>query len=90
MVDIRQKMANEHSRVVARHVHEVITAIQRFPPHLQLMATFVAAHVILREHGLGVRDIHDISTNYIDGWINTHPENQAITDTIKEITQHGR
>jgi hypothetical protein len=89
LVDLRQKMANEHSRNVAKATHGVITAIQSFPPHMQIMAAFVAAHVLLRHHGMGIRDIHDISTNYIDGWINTHPENQAITDTIKDISSNG-
>lgn len=87
-MDLRLKMSNEDSRVVAQGVHTVISSIQQFPPHMQLMATFIAAHCLLREHGLGVRDIHDISTNYIDGWMNTHPENWAVTETIKEIS-HG-
>lgn len=82
-------MSMEHSRVVAKATHAVVSAVQAFPPHLQLMATFIAAHCLLREHGLGIRDIHDISTNYIDGWMNTHPENMAITDTLKDISHNG-
>ena len=81
----RLQMSNLPTMRVAQIALNVISSIQKVDAvPARILGTAVALVSLLRRHGLSYRDVHDLATNYVDGYHTDTPQMLAISDLLHQ------